>query len=59
MALLLHSFGKFFRSGVRRVKLSVDSQSQTHAQRLYQRAGMRTVQQYHIYEKVVQRANLH
>jgi ribosomal protein S18 acetylase RimI-like enzyme len=51
LALLLHSFGEFYRRGVRKVKLSVDSQSLTNAPRLYERAGMRTVQQYHIYRK--------
>jgi mycothiol synthase len=51
MALLLHSLGEFHRRGTRRVRLSVDSQSLTHAPRLYRRAGMETVQQYHIYRK--------
>lgn len=50
-ALLLHSFDAFYRRGVQRVRLSVDSQSLTNASRLYERAGMRTVQQYHVYSK--------
>ena len=50
-ALLLHSFGVFYKRGVRRVKLSVDSGSLTNAPRLYERVGMKTIQQYHIYEK--------
>ncbi len=51
MALLLHSLGEFYRRGTRRVRLSVDSHSLTHAPRLYRRAGMETVQQYHFYRK--------
>jgi mycothiol synthase len=51
MALLLHSLGAFYRQGTRRVRLSVDSHSLTHAPRLYRRAGMQTVQQYHFYRK--------
>ena len=51
MALLLHSLGEFYRRGTGRVKLSVDSHSLTHAPRLYRRAGMEIVQQYHIYRK--------
>jgi mycothiol synthase len=51
MALLLHSFGEFYQRGTRRVKLSVDSHSLTHAPRLYRRAGMQAVQQYHVYRK--------
>lgn len=54
MALLLRSLGEFYRRGTRRVRLSVDSQSLTHAPRLYRRAGMETVQQYHIYSKDLQ-----
>ena len=50
-ALLLHSLGEFYRRGTRRVKLSVDSHSLTHAPRLYRRAGMQTIQQYHVYRK--------
>ena len=52
-ALLLHSFGDFHRRGIDRVRLSVDSKSLTNAPRLYERAGMRTVQQYHIYKKEI------
>ena len=50
-ALLRHSFGEFYRRGVNLVKLSVDSQSLTQAPRLYERAGMQTINQYHIYRK--------
>jgi ribosomal protein S18 acetylase RimI-like enzyme len=53
-ALLLHSFGEFYKRGVRVVKLSVDSKSLTSAPRLYESVGMKTVQQYHIYKKELQ-----
>lgn len=52
-ALLLHSFGEFYRRGIYQIKLSVDSKSLTHAPRLYQSVGMQTVQQYYIYRKVI------
>jgi GNAT superfamily N-acetyltransferase len=51
--LLLHSFGEFHRRGIDRAKLSVDSKSLTNAPRLYERAGMHTVQQYHVYRKEI------
>jgi GNAT superfamily N-acetyltransferase len=54
-ALLLHSFGEFYRRGIRRIKLSVESRSLTNAPRLYESVGMRTVQPYHIYTKNVVR----
>ena len=50
-ALLLHSFGEFYRRGVRRIKLSVDSKSLTNAPRLYNSVGMSTIHEYHIYKK--------
>lgn len=53
-ALLLHTLGEFYRRGIRRVKLSVDSASLTGAQRLYEAAGMQTIQQYHIYRKTLE-----
>jgi mycothiol synthase len=52
-ALLLHSFGEFYKRGIRTVKLSVDSKSLTNAPRLYESVGMSTVQQYHIYRKEI------
>jgi len=52
-ALLLHSFGEFYRRGVRHVKLNVDSKSLTNAPRLYEQVGMKTIQQYHIYIKEI------
>lgn len=53
-ALLLHTFGEFYRRGIRRAKLSVDSASLTDAQRLFEGAGMKTIQQYHIYRKALE-----
>ena len=52
-ALLLHSFGEFFRRGILTIKLSVDSKSLTNAPQLYKSVGMKTIQQYHIYRKVM------
>jgi len=52
-ALLLHSFAEFYRRGILHIKLSVDSKSLTNAPRLYESVGMKTVQQYHIYRKVI------
>jgi GNAT superfamily N-acetyltransferase len=52
-ALLLHSFGEFYKRGICRIKLSVDSKSLTNAPRLYESVGMSTVQQYHIYRKEI------
>lgn len=51
MALLLHSFGEFYRRGKRKVGLGVDSQNLTGALRLYQRAGMQQMRENISYEK--------
>ncbi|HKZ87047.1 MAG TPA: GNAT family N-acetyltransferase [Anaerolineae bacterium] len=51
LALLLHSFGEFYRRGRRRVGLGVDAQSLTGATRLYEKAGMRVARVYNTYEK--------
>jgi mycothiol synthase len=53
-SLLLHTFGEFYRRSVKRVKLSVDSNSLTSAPRLYESVGMKTIQRYHIYKKELQ-----
>jgi mycothiol synthase len=50
-ALLLYSFGEFYRRGVRCIKLRVDAQSKTNATHLYESVGMLVTQQYHIYKK--------
>ena len=52
-ALLLHSFTEYYRRGIQHIKLSVDSKSLTNAPRLYESVGMKTVQQYHIYRKLI------
>ncbi len=51
MALLLHSFGEFYRRGIRTVGLGVDSQNLTGATRLYLRAGMHVAREHHTYMK--------
>ena len=53
MALLRHSFAAFHARGIREVRLSVDERSQTSATRLYERAGMTTLQHYHIYRREI------
>jgi mycothiol synthase len=50
-ALMLHSFGEFYRRGTRTVGLGVDSQNLTGATRLYERVGMHVVRVYINYEK--------
>jgi mycothiol synthase len=50
-ALLLHSFGEFYRRGKYKVGLGVDSQNLTGATRLYERAGMHVARIYISYEK--------
>lgn len=51
LALLLHSFGEFYRQGIGEIYLGVDSESLTGAVRLYERAGMHVVRQFNRYEK--------
>jgi len=51
MALLQCSFGEFYRRGLRRAGLSVDSQNLTGAVRLYYRAGMHVARETITYEK--------
>jgi len=51
LALLYHTFGEFYRRGKKRVGLGVDAGSLTGATRLYEKAGMRAVQQLALYEK--------
>jgi mycothiol synthase len=53
LALLLHSFHEFYRRGDRMVGLGVDSQSQTGATQLYEKAGMRVTKRYDTYEKAI------
>ncbi|MBN1483688.1 MAG: GNAT family N-acetyltransferase, partial [Chloroflexia bacterium] len=51
LALLQHCFGEFFRRGIPKAGLGVDAGSLTGATRLYEKAGMRVVEEYVTYEK--------
>ncbi len=54
LALLHHSFGEFYKRGIRHVELSVDAENLTGATRLYERAGMHRAKKYdERYEKVL------
>ena len=50
-ALLLHSFGEFYRRGTKTIGLGVDAQNPTGATRLYQKVGMVPASEYVTYEK--------
>ena len=50
-ALLLHSFGEFYRRSTTTIGLGVDAQNPTGATRLYQRVGMYAASEFVIYEK--------
>ena len=50
-ALLLASFGEFFRRGQRRVQLGVDASNPTGAVAVYERVGMREVFRADVFEK--------
>ena len=50
-ALLLHSFGEFYKRGMQTIGLGVDAQNPTGATRLYKKAGMHVAAEYVIYEK--------
>ena len=50
-ALLLHSFGEFYKRGMKTVGLFVDAQNPTGATRLYKKAGMHAAAEYVFYEK--------
>jgi GNAT superfamily N-acetyltransferase len=49
LALLLYSFGEFYRRGKTRAGLGVDAESLTGATRLYEKAGMRVSREYVTY----------
>ena len=53
LALLQHAFGEFYRRGLRRAGLAVDSENLTGATRLYQRAGMRKTREYLKMKKIL------
>jgi mycothiol synthase len=50
-ALLLHSFGEFYKRGMKIIGLGVDAENPTGATRLYKKAGMHVAAEYVIYEK--------
>ena len=50
-ALLLHSFGEFYRRGTKTIGLGVDAQNPTGATRLYQKVGMHIASEFVTYEK--------
>ena len=51
LALLLHSFGEFYRREMATVGLGVDAENPTGATRLYKKAGMQVANEYVFYEK--------
>jgi mycothiol synthase len=50
-ALLLQSFGEFYKRGTRTIGLGVDAQNPTGATRLYQKVGMYAASEYVTFEK--------
>jgi mycothiol synthase len=52
-ALLRRSFAALHARGLRKVRLSVDSENPTGATRLYERAGMRVVRQSNTWERQI------
>ncbi|HSL43308.1 MAG TPA: GNAT family N-acetyltransferase [Anaerolineales bacterium] len=50
-ALLLHSFGEFYKRGMKTIGLGVDAQNPTGATRLYQKVGMYVASEFVTYEK--------
>ena len=50
-ALLLQSFGEFYKRGTKTIGLGVDAQNPTGATRLYQKVGMYIASEYVTYEK--------
>ncbi len=51
LALLHHTFGKFWKRGTKKVGLGVDATSITNAVALYERAGMHVFRRFDMYEK--------
>lgn len=56
LALLRESFGRAYDQGIRRAKLSVDSESPTNAPALYTRAGMAISERFVVYQKTLKAA---
>lgn len=50
-ALLLHSFGEYYRRGTMTIGLGVNAHNPTGATRLYQKVGMRPASEHTSYEK--------
>lgn len=50
-ALLLHSFGEYYRRGMRTIGLGVNAENPTGAIRLYQKVGMHPASEHVTYEK--------
>ena len=50
-ALLLHSFGEFYKRGTKTIGLGVDAQNPTGATRLYKKVGMYAASEFLTYEK--------
>jgi mycothiol synthase len=50
-ALLHHSFAEYYRRGMTRVSLGVDTENPSGATRLYERVGMRVVSEDVVFEK--------
>jgi mycothiol synthase len=50
-ALLLQSFGEYYRRGMKTIGLGVNAHNPTGAQRLYQRVGMHAASEHVTYEK--------
>jgi len=53
LALLQHTFGEFYRRGMKTVGLGVDASNKTGATHLYQRAGMHIVSEFITFEKEI------
>ncbi|MBI3161176.1 MAG: GNAT family N-acetyltransferase [Chloroflexi bacterium] len=51
LALLRHSFGEFYKRGMKTIGLGVDASNPTGATRLYQKAGMHVASEFLTYEK--------
>jgi mycothiol synthase len=51
VALLHHAFGEYYRRGIRKVGLGVDTESLTGATRLYENAGMHVLKTHNRYQK--------
>ena len=52
-ALLLHSFGEYYRRGTKTIGLGVNADNPTGATRLYQKVGMYPASEHVTYEKVL------